>query len=115
MISERQLAKLAGFWTRVAPLIEGLVRLVNLEMVVEDCDELESAVSPTRRAFVNELAFDIYCDHRETLVLDLLPIAEMAKEVALRLARLDGVPPPTEVAVDPIETQEAIVLASRLK
>jgi len=115
MISEKQLAKLAAFWTRVAPLTEGFVRLINSEIAIDNQEELESLVSPSRRAFVNELAFDIYCDHRELPSADLLPIAEMAKAVALRLARLDGVAPPTDAGVDRVEVQEAIALASRLK
>lgn len=116
MISEKQLAKLAGFWTRVAPLIEGFVRLVNSDLIVAEYDELESVVPPTRRAFVNELAYDIYCDHRDTLEIGELPLAALAKNVALRLARLDGLPPPPDGAgVDLTEAREAVDLSSRLR
>lgn len=114
VISERQLAQSAAFWSATAPMIESFTRLVNSDLLVRDHNELVSVVRADRRAFVNECAFDIFCDHRHVSDSEL-PMLEIAREVGTRLARLDRHEPPAIAAVDEQEAAEAIAIARRLE
>lgn len=62
MISETTFARdFASFWRGVTPFMDGFVRRVNRGTYERDFEPLDSDIIPSRRAFVNEVAFSALC------------------------------------------------------
>lgn len=61
MISETAYSRdFASFWRQTTPLMDGFVRRLNRGLYDRDFVPMTSNTLPTRRAFVNELAFSAF-------------------------------------------------------
>ncbi len=90
MISERQLAHRASFWSAIAPMLDAFVRVINMDSV-KFAPQVLALAPPEQRAFVGECAFEL---GRLTLEgAKGIDIQDVARLVDGRLALLDRTPP----------------------
>lgn len=63
MISETTFSgSYTSIWKSIAPTLDVFVRRANLNLYERVFPPLKSEVSPSRRAFVNELSFSVFCE-----------------------------------------------------
>ena len=95
MISEVSFATdFTSFWRQLTPLMDGFVRQMNRGAYVRDSAPLRSEVVASRRAFVNEVAFQTYCRLQRSPGADqqgmLQAAIDAAASEAKSIARLGG-------------------------
>ena len=62
MISEVAFARdFPSFWRVVTPTMEGFVRRLNAGLYDRDFEPMKTGIRPNRRAFINEVAFEVFC------------------------------------------------------
>jgi hypothetical protein len=100
MISETTFSEnYTSTWRMLAPAMDIFVRKMNLELYEREYPILNSSVSPTRRGFVNEIAFNVFCHSQEQDVQhswtqDVL--ARAIHEAQNKLSRLKQPTPETQ-------------------
>ena len=61
MITELTFAReYASFWRMLTPTMDGFVRRLNLSIYERDFSPMKSGVAPSRRAFINQIAFEVF-------------------------------------------------------
>lgn len=120
MISERQIAMYGGFWASLTPMMEDFVRMVNATVVDEALPAIDPHSPGPRRAFVNELGFEIFALQQanpdgadKQPPLDTLLI--LATKVAAKIAQLEPGSESANAAFSDDEADEAMALATRLR
>jgi hypothetical protein len=62
LISGSTFCKLySSFWREVAPTTDLFIRRLNLGQYERDFPEIEAPTAPSRRGFINEVAFELFC------------------------------------------------------
>jgi hypothetical protein len=62
LISGSAFCKLhSSFWREVTPTTDLFIRRLNLGQYERDFAEIEVLTAPTRRGFINEIAFELFC------------------------------------------------------
>ena len=64
MITATQFCKThSSFWRDVAPTMDLFVRRINLGQYERDFPEMKAVTRPTRRGFINEISFSLFCEN----------------------------------------------------
>jgi hypothetical protein len=83
LISETKFSRYSSStWRSLAPTMEIFVRKINLELYDREFPSLTSNVDPSRRGFINEVAFQFFAETRA-----IPSITEEAEERAISRAR----------------------------
>lgn len=69
-------------WRMLTPTIDIYIRRINLELYERQFPPLQSEVRPDRRGFVNEVAFNIFCEEPRTIPLNKWADSSFTKAVA---------------------------------
>lgn len=119
MISELEFTRdYTSFWRTISPLSEDFVRKINFFVLDRYETELDSNTSPQRRAFINEVGFEIFFQCRmKNLKLEIVIEEELdaiLKKISAYIARQRNGAPFYTWEMDAIEVDEAREIAERL-
>lgn len=117
LISERRFAqRSASVWRLITPALDLFVRKVNLELYERDERPLGLDTAPARRAFVNELGFNLFSIGTRSNQFGLATATRQAIEATKRvIGRLEARSP--ELVADPteVELEDARQQSERLR
>ncbi len=104
-----------SFWQPLLPFADVFLRQINLQLHETFLKPIDGETEASRRAFVNELSFELCARRFPDLVpaTDVRPfVIETSKAVFERVSRYEG--PKIGHALSAVEIKEAVVLARRL-
>jgi len=105
-------------WRLLTPAMDIFVRKINLQLYEREFAVLQSAVAPSRRGLVNEVAFNVYSyapdsDQGRGWSEDIFSRA--VREAREKIASLETVPVETVAAPDQVEIDECAEQVWRLR
>jgi len=119
MISEIEFTRdYTSFWRTLSPLSEDLVRQVNIHVLNRYESALESIAASSRRALINEVAFEIFSQSKtsniDPAVIISNQIDTISKKISSYIAGLRSGAPHFNKEMSAAEINEAQSIAERL-
>lgn len=118
MMSERYFVRaFSSFWRDTMPLIEILVRDINLNLYERVAEPIDSASHPERRALINDLAFEAFSENwNASAGIERLEdsIAMLSVKIFEKVRRFESVDQDTFSMPTQQEMDEALQLARQL-